>query len=88
LSGITRHPKQEFPDGRVVESHIQSYFIVIKNKLIRSRYFLEFWEKLLYSKTYQEAVENFEIKFTTFFEAKGFYGKSLMDFKEGIALGK
>ncbi len=84
--GITRHPRQELSDGSIVESHIQSYFIVIKSRIIKSRYFLEFWEKISYPETYQEAVENFEIKFTVFLEEKGFHGKSLMDFTEGIIL--
>ncbi len=64
--GITRHPRQELSDGSIVESHIQSYFIVIKRRLFTSPYFSEFWEKLSYPRTYQEAVENFEIKFTVF----------------------
>lgn len=81
--GITRHPRQELSDGSIVESHIQSYFIVIKRRLFTSPYFSEFWEKLSYPRTYQEAVENFEIKFTVFFKEKGFCGKSLMDLKEG-----
>ncbi len=87
--GITRHPRQKLSDGSiVVESHIQSYFLVIKSRLITSRYFLEFWERLSYPLTYQEAVRNFEIEFSVFFESKGFCGKSLMDLKEGIALGE
>lgn len=85
--GITRHPRQQLADGGIVQSHIQSYFIVIKSRLIRSPYFLEFWEKLSYPKTYQEAVNHFEIEFTVFMEANGFVGKSLMDLKEGIILG-
>lgn len=84
--GITRHPRQELADGSIVDSHIQSYFIVIKKRLIMSQYFSEFWEELSYPLTYQEAVENFEIKFTVFLEEKGFHGKSLMDIKEGIIL--
>lgn len=83
--GITRHPAQRLSDGNVVSSHIQSYFIVIKNRLITSQFFTEFWEKLSYPRTYQEAVKNFEIEFTVFFEANGFSGKSLMDLREGLA---
>lgn len=84
--GITRHPKQVLQDGSIVDSHIQSYFIVIKSRLIKSRCFLEFWERLSYPQTYQEAVEDFEIRFTVFCEEKGFHGKSLMDFMEGGVL--
>lgn len=77
--GLTRHPRITLCDGKEVNSHIQSYFMVIRKRMITSYSFVEFWRNLPYLTSYQDVVDNFELKFTDFFEAKGFFGKALMD---------
>ena len=77
--GITRHPELWAGGEKIVESHIQAYFLVLRKRLIMSSCFLEFWEQLSYPNTYQAAVKDFEIRFTIFFEERGFCGRTWMD---------
>lgn len=77
--GMTRHPKGSYVDGTEMPSHIQAYFMVVKRKLLRSDEFFTFWENMPYPRDMEEAINNFEIRFTTYFEERGFIGKALMD---------
>ena len=60
-------------------SHIQSYFLVCRKRLILSPYFRKFWNSFDYTINRGEATEQFEIRFTTYFSEKGFLGKAYMD---------
>lgn len=77
--GLTRHPRVILSDGKEINSHIQSYFLVIRKRMSTSSCFLNFWKNLSYLMNYQDVIDNFELKFTVFFEAAGFRGKALMD---------
>lgn len=77
--GLTRHPKKGLCNGKVVDSHIQSYFLVIRKRMLISSHFWKFWEDLHYPREYQDAIDNFELKFTEYFEKRGFRNKTLMD---------
>lgn len=82
--GITRHPKGRFSDGTEMPSHVQGYFLVLKKRLIRSRAFQVFWENMPYPSNIQSAINEFEIRFTTYFEEIGFIGKSFMDVSDSL----
>lgn len=69
--GLTKHTKGEGPIGSF-EEHIQSYFLLIKARMLHSKDFKQFWSELSYPETYQEAIRNFETRFTPYFKAKGF----------------
>lgn len=77
--GITRHPEGDYGDGQKIPSHIQGYFLVIRKNLLQSRDFLKFWEEMPSLNSVQDAIDQFEIRFTTYFEKRGFRGKALMD---------
>ena len=67
--GLTRHPgggKMPLSTNEI-PSHLQGYFLVCKKNLVLSEAFYLFWESLEYPQSYNEAVENFEIRFTTYF---------------------
>lgn len=85
--GLTRHLRGNVGKRDEFPQHIQAYFLVIRKDMFGSKWFHEFWEDMKYPLTYSEAVNNFEIFFTTFFEAHDFIGKTLMDISEvGIEL--
>ena len=42
---------------------IQSFFLSIGKRLLHSKEFIDFWDKLAYPKTFYEAVELFEYGF-------------------------
>lgn len=71
--GITRHPKGMFGDGSLFPAHIQTYFLTIKKSLFLSYEFQKFWEQEVdYESQFVDVIKNFEIKFTNYFEEKGF----------------
>ncbi len=86
--GITRHPRIRCDKGEITESHIQTYFLVVRKRLFINPCFVEFWEKMPYPQTYQIAIRDFEIRFTLYFEERGFCGKSWMDLHKNLAWWK
>lgn len=78
--GLSRFPEGNyFPNGKEIPEHIQAYFLVCRKPLFLSSAWREFWITLEYPKTYQEAIENFEIRFTQYFSEKGYRNKAFMD---------
>ena len=53
-------------------AHVQAYFVVIKKSILQSSYWLGFWKNMSYSRTYADAIRNFEVGLTTYFSEKGF----------------
>lgn len=80
--GITRHPRGRWPNRGIIESHVQTYFIGMRSCLIQSQDFIDFWKNIPDLLERQEVINNFEIGFTSYFEARGFCGKTLMDLEE------
>ena len=78
--GITRHPAGRWTDGYLYNSHIQSYFIVYKERILRSSDFANFWCDLKYPMSYEEAIINYEFALNQYFAEKNFVGKAYMDF--------
>lgn len=58
--------------GKSYKDHIQSYFVVFRKKILDSKYFEDYWEKLPPLKTRQEAIDLCESKLTYFFAKNGF----------------
>lgn len=79
--GLSRHPKGggRLSTGGEIPSHIQTYFLVCKKSLFLSNCWKEFWSSLKYPRSYDEAVESFEISFTGYFSEKGYQGSAFTD---------
>lgn len=78
--GFTRHPKGVFEDKTSFPAHIQSYFLTIKKSLFLNKEFHQFWEQEVdYEKEFIDAIKGFEIKFTQYFENKGFTSMALTE---------
>ena len=63
--GITIHGKTEditnlSPYGYTPE-HIQSYFLVVKNRLLQSEEFFSYWKNSEVAKTFEEAIKQHEV---------------------------
>lgn len=86
--GMTRHPSGELKDiDYRFESHIQSYFLVFRRRVLKSEEYKEFWEQFKYPNTYYEAITNFEIGINKYLKKNGFTSMALtdvwgMDFKD------
>lgn len=59
--------------------HIQTYFVVVEEDMLHSKAFQEFWENIQLPKNYSEAVENFELKFTSYFNSLGYLSGAYID---------
>lgn len=75
LWGLTKGYSDVIPlNGKIIEfgDHIHSYFIAIRNSLLVSKEFKEYWDNFPKVTSYYEAVFGFEVRFTDFFAKKGF----------------
>lgn len=71
--GITRHPKSYDTVRGCIPEHIQSFFMVIRNRMFMSAEFHEFWQKLdLSDKGLLDAILEFELTFTSHFSQIGY----------------
>ncbi len=75
--GITKHNTLPFdpfhcnPYGYIPE-HIQSSFIVFRNKFLKTKELKNYWDQLPLPRSYDEAVGKHESYFTKFFSDQGF----------------
>lgn len=81
--GITIHGQMRddlriCPYGYIPE-HIQSYFLVIREKMLHSAEFLDYWQNLKPPENFQEAIRLNEVCFTKIFFDKGFSYAALCD---------
>ena len=74
--GITVHGKTKDPDNLCpygyIPEHVQSYFLVIREKMLHSAEFFEYWKNAEVAQTFDEAVKKHEVCFTKYFFDKGF----------------
>ena len=74
--GLTKHAEAMI-QNKYIPEHIQSYFIVVRERMLHSNDFKEYWETMPYYKGYQEVVDNHEIMFTQLFYNKGYSYQTL-----------
>jgi rhamnosyltransferase len=78
--GLSRYPGDDLGEkGFNYPSHIQSYFLVCRKRLLLNPVFWNFWTMLKYPDSRENATRDFEVKFTTYFSEKGYLGKAYMD---------
>lgn len=86
--GITMHPAQNIHFAGVkVEKHIQSYFIVYRNSILKTPHFKDYWDTHKTPETYLEAIAFHEIREQLYFENLGFKYSSYIPYTE-IPKGK
>ena len=82
--GVTDQP--EIKRGRFSDSlipyHIQSYFIVIRERMLKSQEFMDFWKQIKLADVYELAVDNFELAFTEYFRQRGYKADAYIDGRE------
>ena len=82
--GLTRHHKQANakpelfgPDG--IPDHLQSHFIAVRKKMLASKEFKKYWEKMPEIENYEDSILKHETKFTRHFSKHGFKWKAYVD---------
>ena len=74
--GLYRHPGLK-DRKHSIPPHIQSYFLVIRDRLFHDECFREYFSALPYAETWDDAVKE-ETSFTRHFEEKGFSSSSYL----------
>lgn len=64
---------------KMIPYHIQSYFIVVRERMLKSRAFRGYWDNVKLTDIYELVVENFELTFTKFFNDRGFSSGAYID---------
>ena len=84
--GITRYPrrngiicdKQKTP---YINEHIMSFFMGIRQNMLKDESFKEYWETIEVANNYAEAVVVNELRFTDYFEQRGFTSATFMPYE-------
>ncbi len=77
--GLARHGENRTSSLGHVYEHIQSFFIVIRTKMLHSKQFEEFWSQLPYFTVFSDVIKHYEIAFTKFFSDLGYSYIALAD---------
>lgn len=72
--GITKRGKSDFDGGDTVyPEHIQLYFFVVRERMLRDVRFVRYWETILDKVTdFRSAILNYEFMFTEYFAELGY----------------
>ena len=65
--------------------HLQSYFLVLKKRVLQSEAFHRFWRAVLPFENKQHVILSYELGFTSWLEQAGFKGRSVFDQNEILA---
>lgn len=79
--GLAKHGEGRNNEISYFPEHIQTYFLVIKSKMLHCEKFKEYWGKMPYYTTYIESVKQHETRFTQYFSRLGFLYDTLADTK-------
>lgn len=77
--GLAKHGEGKNKEISYFPEHIQTYFLVIRSKMLHCAEFKEYWEKMPYYSTYIENVKQHETRFTQYFSDLGFLYNTLAD---------
>lgn len=77
--GITNHRSYQESKRHYFEEHIQSYYKVFSNKVIRSEIFRNFWNSVQDFTEIQDVIDNYEVQSTTSFLKAGFNYECILD---------
>lgn len=75
LWGLTKGYSDIVPlNGKIIEfgDHIHSYFIAIRQSILKSKDFRDYWQNFPKINTYYDAVFKFEVRFTEYFTKRGY----------------
>lgn len=70
--GLTKHGQSTAADGQPIPEHLQSFFLVIRENMLKSRSFRTYWEEMPYYQSFDQVVKKHEMYFTAYFAQKGF----------------
>jgi len=54
------------------QEHIQTFFLVIRSKMLYSNYFKNYWEEMPYYNSFNQTIRKYELQFTPHFSSLGY----------------
>ena len=79
--GLSGHGEYRKEGLDYFPEHIQSFFITIRSKMLRSSHFKRYWEEMPYYSSYNQVVRKHEMQFTQHFLKLGYTYDVLADIK-------
>ncbi len=78
--GLTRHyAMRSRRFGGQVPEHLQSHFLAVRQKMLRSDAFWDYWQTMVLPRSYEESVIRHETRFTKYFSDLGYTWDSYVD---------
>lgn len=77
--GLTKHGECQSASIGYMFEHVQSYFIVVRSRMLHCRQWKEYWEKMPYYSTFRETILRYEVAFTHYFAGLGYCYDTLAD---------
>lgn len=84
--GLAKHGACDNAEIGYIKEHIQSYFFVIRSKMLHCSQFKKYWEEMPYYDTYLNIVKQYEIQFTYHFARLGYTYDALADTKKNDSI--
>lgn len=70
--GLLKHAEFRKKGFDYFPAHIQSFFFVVRSRMLHSAPFRKYWEEMPYYSSYNEVVRKYEMRFTSWFSELGF----------------
>ena len=74
-----------FRKTRYFEEHLQRYFVIFKQSVLKDKAFREFWSQVEDFADVQDVIDHYETQFTKRFVEAGFRYQSLLDTRQEVA---
>lgn len=80
--GLATHGATELSHLGALNAHLQSYFLVIRKRMLHCKQFQEYWERMPYYETFDDVIKYHEVKFSEYFSGLGYLFAALADTAE------
>lgn len=77
--GLAKHGEGYSPSLGAIPEHIQSYFLLIRSRMLHNREFIHYWERMPYFASLDETIKGYEMSFTGYFSDLGYTFGCLAD---------
>lgn len=67
IGGYSRLLDEDIPE------HVQAFFLVVEKDMLHNELFMRFWSDMQVPKSYEDAIEKFEVGFSQYFYKNGFH---------------
>ena len=70
--GLTKNGPYQKAGVDAFQEHIQTFFLVIRSRMLHSDTFREYWEKMPYFESFNKTIREYELQITPYFASQGY----------------